>query len=292
MLWPKPFTQGVDSGSPVDPSASPVDKADGESVENHVVTFSFGKNWTSYLKTVDEQKVSLAVKDIEEWLGGGFVAGKTVLDVGCGSGIHSLGYYLAGAKTVLSFDADPYSVEATRTLWEQADRPPHWTVVEGSILDECFVAALNSHDIVYAWGVLHHTGSMWEALENTVSLINPGGLCWISIYTKGPNYPRHLALKETYNRSSRVGKALMVSRIVGRKMAKRLIRFENPFGWNERKRRGMTSYHDLIDWLGGLPYEVATCEEIVDFCEKRGLAAQRMDPRPEGSPSEYLFVKT
>ena len=86
----------------------------------------------------------------------------------------------------MSFDCDERSVEATRALWERTRRPESWTVRSGSILDSDFLGALGRYDIVYAWAILHHTGSMWQAIENAFALVAPHGTLFISIYKKGP----------------------------------------------------------------------------------------------------------
>jgi SAM-dependent methyltransferase len=142
---------------------------------------------------------------------------------------------------------------------------------------------------VYSWGVLHHTGAMWEAVENATRLLAPGGILWISLYKKGPRYEKDLALKKRYNAASELGKRWLIGRRVLRFMLRRLKRFQNPLAWNEKKRRGMTRYHDIVDWLGGLPYETATEDEVVRFMRKRGLILERIDAHKEGGCSSYVF---
>ena len=258
-------------------------------MDQELITFSFGKNWRSYVDTVSEASIQRAKSDIEEWLGSERVKGKTVLDVGCGSGIHSLCYYLMDAKEVFSFDVDQYSVETTQVLWEKVGKPSNWRVMQGSILDQDLAATIGKHEIVYSWGVLHHTGAMWKAIENAACLVKRGGLFWIAIYVKGPKYPEHLALKKSYNRASKLGKKLMVWNKIAMIMRDRWKAGLNPFAWNEQYGRGMNVYHDLLDWLGGLPYEVASKEEIVDFCTERGFVLEKITELPEGGNNVYLF---
>lgn len=258
-------------------------------MEKELITFSFGKNWRSYVDTVSEDNVQRAMKDIQEWLGRENIAGKTVLDIGCGSGIHSLCFYQAGAGEVVSLDVDPYSVEATRLLWDKAKKPSDWKILHGSILDKDFVGKLGRHQTVYSWGVLHHTGAMWEGISNACSLVERGGHFWIAIYVKGPEYPTHLALKQSYNRASRLVKKIMVWKFIYGIMLERWKAGLNPFGWNEKQIRGMDTYHDIVDWLGGLPYEVASAQEIVGFCCERGFVLEKMKEYPEGANNIYLF---
>lgn len=258
-------------------------------MQDELITFSFGKNWRSFVDTVSEDSVDRARKDIEEWLGRDAVAGKTVLDIGSGSGIHSLCFFLMGAKDLLSIDVDPLSVESTRMLWQKASSPAHWKVTHGSILDLDFIASLKKYELVYSWGVLHHTGSMWQAMANACSLVESGGRFWIAIYAKGPKYPEHLALKQRYNRASKLGKKLMVWNYIYGIMRDRRRAGLNPFAWNQKQERGMDVYHDIVDWLGGLPYEVASKEEVISFCEKRGFELDQIKEMSEGGNNMYLF---
>jgi len=252
-------------------------------------TFSFGENWRDYLINISDADIARARKDVEEWLGDGFVAGKTVLDIGSGSGIHSLGFHSLCAESVQSFDYDEHSVEATRTLWAKQGSPGNWTVSQGSILNPAFLETMGQFDIVYSWGVLHHTGAMWEAFKNVATLLAPGGALWISLYTKGPNYQEHLELKTRYNLASDAGKRWMVRKVVARRMLGKIRRLQNPFAWNTKKARGMNQYHDIVDWLGGLPYEVADPNEVLRAGKEQGLALERIKVRPEGTCSIYLF---
>jgi len=121
------------------------------------ITFSFGKNWTNYLDTVSDSEVESAEQDIMTWLGKSSVTDRTVIDIGSGSGIHSLAFYRLGAKVVHSYDYDRNSVHATKTLWQKTNQPVNWVVEHGSILDSDYVQSLGQFDNVYSWDVLHHT---------------------------------------------------------------------------------------------------------------------------------------
>lgn len=260
-------------------------------MQDERITFSFGQNWRSYVDTVTATSIQGAMDAITEWLPPENIAGTSVLDIGCGSGIHSLCFQQLGAANVTSIDVDPKSIEASRVLWEKAGRPANWKIVQGSILDRDFVAGLGTHDIVYSWGVLHHTGAMWEAIANASTLVRRNGLFWIALYVKGPKYPEHLALKQKYNRASKLGKKIMVWKFIGNIKRERRRAGLNPSSWNQQHERGMDVYHDVIDWLGGLPYEVASKEEIVEFCAQRGFVLQNIKELPEGGNNTYLFSR-
>ena len=253
------------------------------------ITFSFGENWKDLVKGASEAEFSSAAEDISAWLGANAIAGKRVIDVGSGSGIHSLAFLKLGAKSVHSFDYDPNSVEATRIVHSRAGSPSNWKVEHGSILDSAYVRSLGQFDIVYSWGVLHHTGAMWEAVENCASFVAPGGVFWIALYAKGPRYPQDLALKKRYNAASKLGKRWMVARWILRIMLGRLKKGKNPFTWNQEYGRGMNLYHDIVDWLGGLPYEVASEDEVVIFARRRRFVLERIMVDDEGACSIYVF---
>jgi SAM-dependent methyltransferase len=253
------------------------------------ITFSFGKNWRDYLATVTAGEIDAARIDLEHWLGIGWVEGRTVLDIGSGSGIHSLGFLSLKARAIRSFDYDANSVQATRCLWEKAGRPVAWTVSEGSILDEDFIEKLGKFDLVYSWGVLHHTGAMWKALDHAARLVGPGGKLFISLYASGPRYASDLALKRRYNAASAIGKRMMECRWIANLMLGRLLHAKNPFAWNEKRERGMNVYHDIIDWLGGVPYEVAGDDETLQFFRQRGFQLERMRVAGEGGCSIFVF---
>jgi len=144
--------------------------------------FSFGKNWQRFLNSLNEDRSKSAELSLTDFLRLDDLQDKTFLDVGCGSGLFSYAAFRLGARKMVSFDLNPFSVACCRYLHDQANSPDHWEVHEGSILDGIFCSKLGRFDIVYAWGVLHHTGDMWRAMKNAAELVNDGGYYNIAIY--------------------------------------------------------------------------------------------------------------
>ena len=248
--------------------------------------FGFGKNWASFLNVVNENRIVEAERSLREMIGTERLAGSTVLDVGCGSGLFSLAAMRLGARRVHSFDVDPNSVACARELrrryFAAADE---WTVEGASVLDERYFESLGMWDVVYSWGVLHHTGSMWKAIEHVTRGVAPSGVLFISVYNDQGGMSRvWTAVKRQYNRSW-LGKASVVAVFVpyfaGRGLVTDIMRRRNPLNRyrDYHQSRGMSVVHDWIDWLGGYPFEVAKPEEIFDFCSQRGFTLQKLVTR-------------
>jgi len=244
--------------------------------------FAFGRNWRRYLALVNEERIASAIASLEAMIGREAIAGATFLDVGSGSGLSSLAAARLGAARVHSFDFDPDSVACTEALRVQHGSSAAWTVERGSALDEAYLSALGSWDIVYSWGVLHHTGAMWTAIDRVTRLVRPGGLLFIAIYNdQGPLSRGWTAVKRTYNAGAAGRLAVLsvfVPYFVIRGVIADALRGRNPITrYREYKRvRGMSMVHDWIDWLGGYPFEVASPEAVFEFVRRRGFALHRL----------------
>lgn len=261
--------------------------------------FEFGKNWSNFLLVLDTDRINLAKRSLEEQLEGSDMEGKTFLDVGSGSGLFSLAAHHLGAA-VHSFDFDPASVASTSELKRRFQRGSiPWIIEEGSVLDSSYLARLGEFDVVYSWGVLHHTGDMWKALSNIVPLVRSQGKIFIALYNdKGAEVRVWRQMKKIYNASPAPVKFAMtflcLAYFQGRSAIGRLLQLRNPFPTRDAGLlpRGMSVWHDAVDWIGGYPYEVAKPEEVFDFFRQRGFEMVRLTTCTGGlGCNEYVFVK-
>jgi 2-polyprenyl-3-methyl-5-hydroxy-6-metoxy-1,4-benzoquinol methylase len=261
--------------------------------------FGFGRNWRSYLEVLTDRRIADAELSLRQMIGVDQIKGATFVDAGSGSGLFSLAAHRLGARCVHSFDFDPESVGCTAALRERYAAPgANWIVERGSVLDESYLAGLGQFDVVYSWGVLHHTGAMWQALGHVVQLVKPGGLLFIAIYNDQGLYSRGWkTVKRTYN-SGAIGRLAVMSTFVpyfvARGAVADLIRLRNPLTrYREYQRtRGMSMTHDWVDWLGGYPFEVATPDAIFAFYHSRGFALEQLATCGGGfGCNQFVFKK-
>ncbi len=244
--------------------------------------FGFGKNWKQFLGTMNEERRSEAVWSLSEWIGTDTLKGKSFLDIGTGSGLFSLAARDMGAE-VHSFDYDAECVECAGILKKRYyPDDVKWTVERGDILDKTYLSKFAPHDIVYSWGVLHHTGNMYGALENAGSLVKTGGLLFIAIYNdQGLQSSFWKIEKKIYNMLPAplrfVISAVFFAVLWTLRSIMDIIRL-HPFETYRvyKKKRGMSPWYDAVDWVGGYPFEVAKPEEILEFYHKRGFEMIKM----------------
>jgi 2-polyprenyl-6-hydroxyphenyl methylase/3-demethylubiquinone-9 3-methyltransferase len=225
--------------------------------------FEFGQNWRSYSTTIDQKRVDSAIEGLRKLFPDG-LAGKTFFDIGCGSGIHSLAALSLGAASALAIDIDEKSISTTRALLGDQAPNSRWEARSVSIF-EASTDELGQFDVVYSWGVLHHTGDMWRAIECAAKFVRPGGQFAIAIYSATACDSIWKAEKRLYAHAPRSIQWMIRRAYMGALLIARTLRsWENPTTYvrNYPKMRGMNFSHDVHDWLGGYPYETATANEI------------------------------
>lgn len=262
--------------------------------------FAFGKNWQRFLRYLNDERISEAEKSLREMFGIEDLNGKSFIDIGSGSGLFSLAAMRLGARKVHSFDYDANSVACTQELKRRFfPNAGNWTVEQGSALDREYLTRLGEFDVVYSWGVLHHTGNMWRALDNVVNVVGQQGTLFIALYNEQRVYSKiWRAIKKRYSTGvvlrplilAGVGSFFVIRGFAG----DILVRRRNPLDrYREfQKSRGMSYLTDLIDWVGGYPFEVAKPDEVFHFFQSRGFELKRL--KTVGGQlgcNEFVFVK-
>jgi len=275
---------------------------------SHDTPFEFGKNWARFLTTLTDDRIRIAEDSLRNLLQMNALDGCTFLDAGSGSGLFSLAAYRLGAE-VISFDVDRESVACTEELKRRYCHDKNrWRVHRGSLLDQAFLNTTVECDIVYCWGVAHHTGNMWYAIENILPLVKPGGSIVLAIYNDQLYISRAWrGVKRIYQRLPAFIRPLYVIAIGFSGFAKRLavtviacllrlVTLRNPVTpltkWvAETQSRGMHGWYDLVDWVGGWPFEVARPEEVFRHLRDRGFVLRELTTSVGHGCNEFRFVR-
>jgi 2-polyprenyl-3-methyl-5-hydroxy-6-metoxy-1,4-benzoquinol methylase len=261
--------------------------------------FSFGENWKRFLGELTEQKLSYAKKSLVSFIDLKSLKNKVFIDAGCGSGLYSLAAIRLSAKKVISFDVDFNSVNCAKYLREKHKiGNKRWEIRAGSLLNKKFLKRLGKADIVYSWGVAHHTGKMHDALENLGLMVKNKGILYLAIYNNFQGFPlsskNWLKIKKFYADSPGTLRKCMELAYCSYYGLGLTLALKNPFRYMSeygKNNRGMSFYRDACDWLGGYPYEYASIREITDFFEKRNFKVLKVKPTKREGCNEYLFLR-
>jgi len=262
--------------------------------------FEFGKNWNSFLTLLDEDRIIDAEKSLNEMLNLNNLNHLTFLDIGSGSGLFSLAAKRLGA-TVTSFDYDKYSVNCTTELKNRFfNDDDGWIIYNESALNTPFMNSLGSFDIVYSWGVLHHTGAMWLGIENALQRVKPGGIIFLALYNdQGLKSHIWWIVKYFYNllpKSINYIYAYFIGFITNlinilkyTFLLKPGIAIKSIV--EKKKNRGMSLKYDLIDWIGGYPFEYVKYHILVNYFMARGFELERGREAKSLGCHELVFKK-
>jgi 2-polyprenyl-3-methyl-5-hydroxy-6-metoxy-1,4-benzoquinol methylase len=265
---------------------SMVTQADDVRLEAH---FEFGENWDRLVQRITPAHLDASIREIRSFMGVESLTGKSFLDVGCGSGLSSLAAYRLGASEITSVDIDPKNIQNLGDLRTKFAVPDsaRWRAYRASIVDDGDVAKLPSADIVYSWGVLHHTGAMWRGVENCINLVNPGGWLYLMLYRDAWLAGAWQRVKRAYTRGGPVTKFAIRNAFAGALVAGILAKGKNPARVmrdypHAEGGRGMTWYVSIVDWVGGYPFEYTSPEDAISFVTSRGFTLERISPAQHG----------
>jgi SAM-dependent methyltransferase len=257
--------------------------------------FDFGKNWADFVdKHFSEERVRIAQQHLLGFLQLPDLTGKRMVVIGCGSGLHSLAALRANAGELVSFDYSADAVATTRRLHALSGSPAHWHIEQGSVLDQPYMAGLGKFDIVYSWGVLHHTGDQWTALRHAAECVAPSGVLYVALYTSDvfvdPPAEYWLGVKRRHNRSGWAGKRAIEAWYIAGQFYNLLRQRQNPLAyvWGYKKSRGMSYYTDVKDWVGGWPMEFSSVQEVTDFARDQ-LKFELINIKTGEANTEYLL---
>ena len=242
-------------------------------VESH---FRFGENWRSYARLIDEPRLAQATEDLRRLVGGD-LAGRSFLDIGCGSGLHSAAALRLDAASLTAIDLDPDSVTTTRETLGRLGGERPWTVERRSVF-ELPPEWAGRFDVTYSWGVLHHTGAMWRAIDAAARTVAPGGRLVLALYRKtllcGPwRLEKRWSTRATPEAQARARKVYVaLFHVLGRLAGRDTTRYVREYA----SSRGMDFLHDVHDWMGGYPYESVSPQELTEFMTARGFSRERM----------------
>ncbi|HEX4266676.1 MAG TPA: methyltransferase domain-containing protein [Steroidobacteraceae bacterium] len=238
--------------------------------------FAFGENWASYARLVTQRQIDDAAAALRRLLGDE-LHGKRFLDIGCGSGLHALAALRLGAVEVVAIDVDRKSVETARKMLETHAAGKAWRVLEKSVFD-LDASDIGRFDVVYSWGVLHHTGDMHRALRIGATLVAPGGLFVFALYRRTSLCWFWKVEKRWYSGAGPFGQTVARSIFVGLFRAVFPVLKRRSFRQYVKEysdRRGMDFYHDVHDWLGGWPYESISAADVQRFMGGIGMGEVR-----------------
>jgi SAM-dependent methyltransferase len=189
------------------------------------------------------------------------ISGRPVLDGGCGNGRWAYGFERLGCE-IHGFDASPNGIEYARQ--HVKGRFDVANILDGESLLRLYTK--NSFDIVWCWGVLHHTGDPERAFQNIAQFVKPGGTMHIYVYGK-------------------------------KSISNRLLRFIfNRFGFKTRVTLARilsainhSSVHSNFDGLSPPLASEHDEEQVRDWFHNAGFTFKRVYPKWAG-PSRDLFV--
>jgi SAM-dependent methyltransferase len=251
--------------------------------------FTFGENWLNFSRLLDEQRVQEAMTSLMALLAVPDLRELTFVDVGAGSGLFSIAAVRLGAVRVLALDRDANCLKAIQDNARRFLSPTDASRLECRLADilEPTSVPLERFDVVYAWGSLHHTGAMWDAIRNTAPLCGPRGRFVLALYNETRFSPYWLSAKRFYHGAPAPMRGLLVAMLAGPRILVRALKGRRV----ARTGRAMSVWYDAVDWLGGLPYEWAAPSQVGQCLERLGFRLERSLLTKRHGCNEFVFVR-
>lgn len=243
-----------------------------ENLTERKAHFAFGGNWADFARTVTENQVEEACRGLLRLLPQNAIKGKSFLYIGSGSGLHSVAALRLGASNVLAVDIDVESVATTRAVLERFASGSGSQVKQLSVFD-LILSESERFDIVYFWGVLHHTGDLLRTIRCAAEMVGQDGFFVAVYYRRIWTDPFWLREKRWYARASSDTQARARTIFLNLFRLGLLPSRRSPAQYSAvyMTRRGMSFEHEIHDWMGGWPYESISAPEVEDLMRSLGF---------------------
>ena len=235
-------------------------------------SFSFGKNWSKFISRAEDSSYIDAFNSLKKLISHTSISKGSFLDIGSGSGLFSMSAVKLGFN-VTSFDLDLDSVNATKlTKKKFFPNQSTWKIYKGSILDNNFLKKIlknQKFEIVYSWGVLHHTGDLQTSLKNSIQLVKKNGYLILAIYNDQGLFSNYwLIVKKMYNYNF-IFKLLII--ILHAPYFLFFIPIIKIFLKKEFDNRGMKIWYNYLDWIGGYPFQTSKPSDLINFVQNQNF---------------------
>jgi 2-polyprenyl-6-hydroxyphenyl methylase/3-demethylubiquinone-9 3-methyltransferase len=235
-------------------------------------------HWTEY--PLEIQGVLEHLNDL--WPEG--VKGKNVLDGGSGSGMVSVGFALLGAN-VTGVDITPQCVENGKRNAERFGVQCRFFCKDLTDLD----LGNERFDIVYSWGVIHHSEDARKSFSNLAKHLKPGGEMVLAVYLKTYlsgfwNFSRVFYQKapKWFQSIFRESGSCFLN---GVDFIKKLI-----FGKSRYMLRGTNNKELINDWFGVPHRTFHSYDEVFQWFRENGLNYKLVNPATGRFKSTSNFV--
>jgi SAM-dependent methyltransferase len=209
------------------------------------------------------------------------IRGKRVLDAGCGQGRWSYGFIKLGA-TVRGIDTSVSAIKYANEHLKRTTPPARFCVL--NVLDERQLSKVFNNaefDIIWCWGVLHHTGDPEKGFDNLVKLLKPGGTIHLYLYGKksfvNKFWRRVFNVMPLDKRKRLAERMARLQTLVGKIKLNKVTRF--PVGAFYNLFPFSPSAHSNFDAYSPSLASNHAEKEVKEWFTKRGLIFMRYTPK-------------